>query len=462
MQNCFIQGCSSPAIIHCNCFQPAYSCQLHLCLHQKSLSSCSHDPKYIASRISAINKKILLQGLLNAEKIVENYRAFILNEFHNIKSTLEKKFKCIDDILTRLKDNIRESSKYFSTYTEKNSTAHYLINLLLSEPEKIKEDQKTWRITKLFDIFQQDPQINMQNYLDIRSFVFEVKKFLQLGFIMKETRIYTEQYESFNFLDYVDSESRCISSVNLETCEITKQEINFGHNLAYPLVKNIPGGFMIVVGGRVSNCSYSNKYYLIDCKTTSVVLEGRFMELDDFSGSVIALNSLYVFGGKVNKSCLNIAARYCIKSNMWMELAPLPFYKATNNPVYCDGLIYIVGYDVDYLFVYSLENDCYRSCDMRLERCVTKTLLKNKKQIYLIYNDLIYKKSSEDLNNWGRVGSFIIPDSKCVRESIEYKDFIYFRDNNNLFRMDTQQNSIECLIDIDYTREKIRRLRNPR
>jgi hypothetical protein len=104
------------------------------------------------------------------------------------------------------------------------------------------------------------------------------------------------------------------------------------------------------------------------------------------------------------------------------------------------------------LYQYSPINNQYSKIVCNLSLNKYKGLLKHKNKVFLLNDNKIFESKNKDLTIWACVGLFQYPETWFIKDYIETERSIFFHNGTNLFKMEVDSNTVECLIDYDYSK----------
>lgn len=160
-------------------------------------------------------------------------------------------------------------------------------------------------------------------------------------------------------------------------------------------------------------------------------------------------SEIYAFGGSIRKKAFTKSSKYNVKSKQWKSLQDIPSPSAISSPAIWKKNILITGYELNCILSYSTVDDFYEKTSYLIESKTLKCLLQNKERIFLLTELNIY-----ELHQATQIIHFVNKFAcRCgIKKSLAYKNFIYFFDNVNVFRIDINSMAVQLIVNQNYTK----------
>lgn len=453
--SCFKEDCKGEIFYRCSCIKEGlFICVNHLNLHMHDDTTKNHNIVSLYTKISSHKKKIVLEGLLSIfdqskalEKNIINKSSHIIISLNGVVSKFLKTMKNFQDNILSETRNLLKSSKV------SNSDISYFSKLIQDSEANIENEVSLWNIQTILTL---NPNLISNDFLNDYSKsdlpLINESKLINTAFnVIVDFKTGFENYipSSFDYIISYKDQGNSVKCINLQTQEIIIKNISFGSKIRFPMSYNLPGGLLFVGGGELIYPEYSKKYYIIDPETCEILDQSSDIERDYDTGCVLYNSEIYAFGGSIRKKAFTKSSKYNVKSKQWKSLQDIPSPSAISSPAIWKKNILITGYELNCILSYSTVDDFYEKTSYLIESKTLKCLLQNKERIFLLTELNIY-----ELHQATQIIHFVNKFAcRCgIKKSLAYKNFIYFFDNVNVFRIDINSMAVQLIVNQNYTK----------
>ena len=189
---------------------------------------------------------------------------------------------------------------------------------------------------------------------------------------------------------------------------------------------------------------------MIDTLTNKVLVETSHIERDNNCGNIYYKNNVYYFCRLINNKVDKSGYKYNTLLENWTQLADFPEFQLPYSSLIVENKILLTGLYIDCIYSYCPDKNNYKKILNNFNKG-NKGLLKYKEQCFLLYENKIFETDNE-FKNLKKVGDFNYFRDVNIKESIETKDSILFRDAANIFKLDILTKEITCICDVDYSK----------
>ncbi|OMJ80725.1 hypothetical protein SteCoe_18929 [Stentor coeruleus] len=452
--SCYKLDCKGEVFYKCSCSEEGFLiCINHLSLHMHDDATKNHNIVKLYTQINNSKKKIVLEGLISIldqskalEKNVISRSSYLISSINRIVSIF---LKTMDNFQYNLQS---ETRKLLKSSKISNLDISYFSKLLQDTEANIENEISLWNIETILNL---NPNLIskslLNDYLQDDIPLIKESKLINTAFnLLVDFTTGFENYvpSSFDYIISYKNQGNSIKNINLQTQEIIIKRMSFGSKIRFPISYNLPGGLLFVGGGELIYPEYSKKYYIIDPETCEILDQSSDIERDYDTGCILYNSEIYAFGGSIRKKPFDISSKYNIRIKKWKALQNMPSPSAISCPAVFNKNILITGYEINCILSYSTVYNTYEKTNCLFEYKSLKCLLQNKERIFALAQHNVYELSP-DSNNMQIVNKFTCKNS--IKKSLAYKNFIYFFDNVNVFRMDVNAMTFQLIINQDYT-----------
>ncbi|OMJ71532.1 hypothetical protein SteCoe_30237 [Stentor coeruleus] len=444
MNRCFEGDCNNPAVAKCSCRAEGFlSCASHAVTHL--LSNGNHNLSPIVKKfkpqikhrlnvaISTLLREVrLCQSEVNTEKKNAIYHIEVLA--NRALEDISKLEKYLEQEQKRIQDDIEaQEANYFDK--------------ILSEHLSVEEETKSFNIPFICSKLKYE-----QNFFCGDIYISIIKCFKSIsGFNITNNQNSTEKSLFCHINNYTKGKN-LINIYDLSKKHSETVSMDLGPGRMHLLCCNLPSGLIFCGGGRYHDDEYSNEFFIIDPYELIIVHKTTGMIVDDLSGCLYYNNYVYIFGSFVNKTYSSECTRFDINMKIFSRVAELPSPTTVSSSIFYDGNIILSAYSSNCVYVYCPVTNSYNKFMWSFRNNLTKNFLIYKEKIFLFYDGKILRKCGNGFDEWEQVNTFRMKPRGNIHESMQYNGKIIFRNGPNMFSMNPDTAVVECLLDIDHSK----------
>lgn len=444
MNRCFEGNCNNHAIAKCSCKPEGFlCCESHALAHL--LSSGNHNLIPVVKKFKPHIKDRLIEAISNLLGEVRLCQSQIKTEKKNAIHHIEVLANRALEDISKLEKYLEQEQKRIQDDVEAQESNYF--DKILSEHLSIEEEIKTFNFNQICSKLKYEQNFSCgDDYSNIvRCFksisVFNVSNNQNAAEkpLFCHVNNFTEGKNCINIYDFTSEHSEIVS-------------MDLGPGRIYLLCHNLPSGMIFCGGGRLHNNQYINEYFIIDPYKLKIIHKTTGMIADDLSGCIYYNNYVYIFGSFVNRRFSSECTKFDINMKTFSRVAELPSPTTVSSCVMDNGKMLLSAYSSNCVYIYCPFTDSYEKYIWDFKSNLTKNFLIYKEKMFLLYDGKILKKCGNGFDEWEQVNDFRITPRGNIHESFQYNGKIIFRNGPNMFSMNPDTAAVECMLDIDYSK----------
>ena len=355
-----------------------------------------------------------------------------------------QKIRAIQEVSATLK-----YLKDFQNTIQKDTKS--LISQIMLESKKVLKIIWNYEnnYSKLLKKIQSDSQVNLfylehcqSLHSDIQTSILEISNHLRFHYKNQEDLMKSNFYSnSMSFIDFEYENIRTIENVRRGFFEL-KNSVNCAALDSQSGICELPGNKTFFYGG--GNNTWSKAVFIFDKTTGKLIRKNDHKTIAYVGCCCYYKGNVFVFGGMTGVfNYTKDAQKYCLFSDSWTKVCPLPTGFSSVSCVRLFDSILLTGYKASCLYEFCIECNNYRSFG-EFKKKSYKIVIRGWQSIFVIENRKLHEFVS--LNGDVIKTDTIVSKRPLLSYCIKNGTMIYFiLDNKEIYKFNLLNREIKLI-----------------